>query len=231
MSMRTAFFSARCVVCLFVVSVAWAHFPTLSDGTANSASNALIITDPDLSQVIYHEVTAGAPQLWLQFDLSAGQSLYVELGIPLLDRLADYRPALALIGHGLPPADLPFAIPDGLGAQVFASEQTGQPEEFYERFSGTSSWVLVSETLTVPASGTYYLVAYEPAGQPGKLWAALGTREDFGPDDLPYLVEILPRIREFHEVPNANALPCFLAPGALMLTVAFFLRQRRARVL
>ncbi|HQL55873.1 MAG TPA: hypothetical protein PLQ87_14285, partial [Phycisphaerae bacterium] len=62
------------VLLVSVPSVAWAHRPTLSDGSARDASTALYISDVDLSQVVYHEVTAESPQLWLTFHLNEGQS-------------------------------------------------------------------------------------------------------------------------------------------------------------
>ena len=201
--------------------VAWAHQPTMSDGSSRDASTALFISDVDLSQVVYHEVTAESPQLWLAFDLEEGQSLYFQLGVPVIDRLADYRPALALIGPELPPADLPFSVPDGLGAQPFTSEQIDEPRRFDEPFSGTSSWILLTETVPVPATGRYYLVAYDPAGQPGKLWVALGQREEFSLSDIAALQGILPRVRQFHETDTTpGGLPCFLVPVALMVTAS-----------
>jgi hypothetical protein len=215
----------------YVPSIAWAHRPILSDGSARDAATALCISDVDLSQVVYDEVTAQSPQLWLAFDLNARQSLYFQLGVPVIDRLKDYRPELALIGPGLPQASLPFAVPDGLGAQEFTSAQIAEPTEFYEPFSGTSSWILLTETVTVPAAGRYYLVAYDPAGQPGKLWVALGQREEFSLSEIAALQEILPKVRQFHEIGAASAgLPCFLAPMAVALTAFCFWSASRRGV-
>ena len=207
------------VLLVCVPSVAWAHRPILSDGSARDASTALYIADVDLSQVVYHEVTAESPLLWLTFDLNEGQSLYFQLGVPVIERLRDYRPALVLVGPGLPQADLPFAVPDGLGAQRFPSDQVAEPREFDEPFSGTSSWILLTETIPITVAGRYYLVAYDPAGQPGKLWVTLGKREEFGPGDIATLADILPKVRQFHEIDATRAgLPCFLAPMALTFT-------------
>ena len=207
------------VLLVCVPSVAWAHRPILSDGSARDASTALYIADVDLSQVVYHEVTAESPLLWLTFDLNEGQSLYFQLGVPVIERLKDYRPALVLVGPGLPQVDLPFAVPDGLGAQSFPSDQVAEPTEFDEPFSGTSSWILLTETIPITVAGRYYLVAYDPAGQPGKLWVTLGKREEFSLNDIAALQEILPKVREFHELEASGAsLPCFLAPMALTFT-------------
>ncbi len=195
----------------------WAHRPILSDGSARDAATALHITDPGLSQVVYHEVTNDSPQLWLAFDLDAGQSLYFQLGVPVIERLADYRPALALIGPGLPATDLPLTIPAGLGAQLFTVDPT-EVREFYEPFSGTSSWILMTHTVPIATAGRYYLVAYDPDGQSGKLWVAVGRREEFGLSDILTLPEILTQVREFHETDALRpGLPCFLAPMAMSL--------------
>ena len=92
-----------------------------------------------------------------------------------------------------------------------------------EPFSGTSSWILLTETVTVPAAGRFYLVAYDAVGQPGKLWVALGQREEFSLSDIAALQGILPRVRQFHETGAAPAgLPCFLAPLAAALTAFCF---------
>ncbi len=198
-------------------SSTWAHRPILSDGSARDAATALHVADPGLSQVVYHEVTRESPQLWLAFDLDAGQSLYFQLGVPVIERLADYRPALALIGPGLPVTDLPLAVPEGLGAQQFAVDPA-EIREFYEPFSGTSSWILMTHTVPIATAGRYYLAAYDPAGQPGKLWVAVGRREEFGLNDILTLPEILARVREFHETEAVRpGVPCLMAPMAMSL--------------
>ncbi|MEW6200215.1 MAG: hypothetical protein AB1601_16310 [Planctomycetota bacterium] len=198
-------------------STTLAHRPILSDGSARDAATALHIADPGLSQVVYHEVTGAAPQLWLAFDFDAGQSLHFQLGVPVIERLEGYRPALALVGPGLPAADLPLPIPEGLGAREYTVDPA-EIREFHEPFSGTSSWILMTHTVPIATAGRYYLVAYDPAGRPGKLWVAVGRREEFGLNDIVTLPEILTRVREFHETEAARpGLPCFLAPMAMSL--------------
>lgn len=97
-----------------VSSTAHAHIPIVNSGTTGvRLDNAVFIDDPEVSHVVYHEVTPAAPQLWITFDLEAGQEAFVQLGIPVLDRLADFRPAFALLGPGLSEVDLPFEIPEG----------------------------------------------------------------------------------------------------------------------
>lgn len=216
--------------CLAGCLTAGAHMPTLSDGTAADAESALELVDVQVSRVVYHEVTAAAPQLWLTFTIDEPQSLKVNLGVPFIERLADFRPALALLGPGLPaaPADLPFKVPTSLGAQVFTTDAVATPEFFNEPFSGTQSWIVSDDTLDLPAAGRYYLVAFVPSGELGKLWVAPGVKEVFTPADIAGLAQLLPAVRVFHEA-DPTAVPCFLMPAGLALAALPLYLMRRGR--
>lgn len=218
--------------CLAGCLTAGAHVPTLSDGTAVDAENAIELVDVQISRVVYHEVTAAAPQLWLTFTIDAPQSLKVNLGVPYIERLADFRPALALLGPELPaaPAGLPFEVPTGLGAQLFTTDDVATPEFFNEPFSGTQSWIVFDDTLDLPAAGRYYLVAFVPSAELGKLWVAPGVKEVFTPADIAGLAQLLPAVRTFHEA-DPNAVPCFLIPAGFALAALplYLMRRRRGR--
>lgn len=84
------------------------HQPIVSDGSATSAASAISLGDVDVSKVVYHEVTGDAPQLWMTFEGTEGQQLYVQLGLPAIERLANDRPSVAVLGPGLPSISLPF---------------------------------------------------------------------------------------------------------------------------
>ncbi len=227
--MRFMNVSLPCLLALLVFpAVGLAHLPSLSDGTEVDAAHARVIADPDISQVVYHEVTSGTSRLWLTFTGTAGQKLYAQIGVPVIDRLKDYRPAFAVIGPGLPAATLPFDIPAGLGGVVYTTDAV-TPEFFHEPFSGTDSWILREETLTLPADGQYYVVAYVPSQQAGKLWLAVGKREQFGPLEILGLFDLLPRVQAFHETRSAG-FPCFLLPVGLAFGafgVRWLMRDRR----
>lgn len=192
-----------CVTFIGLGAGAWAHRPFFSDGSASSPERALVVSDPGLSQVIYHEVRTPTDRLWLTFDLQAGQEVYLQVGVPVLERLKGYRPAFALVGPGLPAAKASFPLPAGCGAQVWRTDSVGSPRFFHEPFTGTDSWILREATVKVPQTGRYYAVAFVPDGRAGKLWLAVGTREDWGPADLLKMGEIRRKVRTFHEVPVA----------------------------
>jgi len=86
-----------------------------------------------------------------------------------------------------------------------------------------------------PQSGIYYVVAFVPSTETGKLWIAVGRREVFEPQDIAALGELVPRVSEFHETNAAGLitpfLPCF-APVAVVgagLCGSFWLVRRPRR--
>jgi len=132
--------------------VLWAHVPIFPDGSGTGPDSAVQIDDVTISQVVYGELTTASPQLWLTFSTSE-RMLKLQLGIPKLDRLAEFRPALAVLGPGLPDMTLPFSTPAGLGGVLFTSDAVDAPESFHEPFTGTDSWILKEVSLALPQAG------------------------------------------------------------------------------
>ena len=202
---------------------AYAHNYVSNDQSHRSVTSALQIRDLTLSQVTYDPLPADG-QLWLTFDAKAGDLLYLQLGVPFLGRLADYRPSLALIGPAETAGDqVPFPVPPGSAARRFDS--TGrEPRFFDEPFTGTQSWIMVEEEFNLPADGTYYVVAFDPAGTGGKLWVAWGKREAFTFRDILKLHTVIRDVRTFHEVQDRRKpfLPWTISALSSALDVLFF---------
>lgn len=222
--LRTKLFTAGVV--LYAAAAASGHQPIVSDGSANDPASAIALGDVDVSKVVYHEATADSPRLWLTFNGAADQNLHLQLGFPAIERLADYRPSLAVLGPGLPPINLPFEIPAGLGGLLLSSSDVANPTVFDEPFSGTRSWILLERDIALPQAGTYYIVAFDPEERPGKLWVATGLEEAFSLDEIAQLPELLQQVRVFHE--NSAGLPCFLLPLTGFAGLMILLSQRRA---
>jgi hypothetical protein len=182
------------------VSIIYAHKPLEDRPEANDYKGAVQIEDPRVSYVLYHEVTGDAPRVWLKLEAEADFSLYVSLGVPVIERLREYRPALAVIGPGLPEAELSFDIPAGMGAVVFITDSINEPRFFHEPFTGTDSWIYWEEYVTLPVAGTYYVVGYHPLDTPGKLWVAPGREEKWELSDILKMPGIIRSVREFHEI-------------------------------
>lgn len=181
---------------LIMTAVAFAHRPTFGDHT--SIDEAYLVDDPSISMVLYHELTCDAEQLWLHFDAEAGTNLFLQLGVPELERLEGYQPAVALIAPGLPKLPpLPFDVPAGYGGYLFNSDD--QPTAFYEPFTQTSSWIWVEESIPLVESGDAWVVGYHPGDQTGKLWVALGTIEDFSDVGVDDWDDWSQAVADFHE--------------------------------
>ena len=196
-----------CVVASWLAilgSLAYAHRPTMSDGTAVDAKHAIEFQDVQISRVVYHEATKQAPRVWITFEVDQPQELFLQIGVPVLDRLRNYRPALALLGPGLPELRLPFEFPSVPGGLLLDTRNIESPREFYEPFTGTRSWILREQDVQLPDAGRYYVVAYDPEGEPGKLWAALGRKEVWDAKDILKMPRIIDEVRRFHEVPAAG---------------------------
>ncbi len=199
---------------------AFAHRPTFSDGSAKDANSALAIEDVDVSQVVYHTVTEDAPQLWQTFVLEEPRSIWVQIGVPVIDRLEDYRPAVAILGPGLPEIDLPFDVPEGLGGKILSTEGVTDPREFHEHFTDTRSWILLEENVDLPQAGRHYLVAYVPSAELGKLWVAVGKKEVFGLADIFVAGDWTVKARTFHEQPVGLGIPCIASTSMILLAFA-----------
>ena len=184
---------------LLLLTAALAHKPSFSEGQYSSPDTPYWVADPEVSIVVYHEVTCDAPQLWMQLYLDPAVPLYLQLGVPVIDRLADYRPSVALLGPGLPEISLPFEVPEGMGGILIETDDVTEPSAFYEPFSQTDSWILYEETLDLPEAGLGYIVAWNPEEITGKLWVAVGTREEFTSDDFEQLEGWLDQTAQFHE--------------------------------
>lgn len=186
-------------VLLMATSSAGAHRPDFGAGEYAGPATAYVIEDPGVSIVLYREVTCERPELWMRLDGLAGMELYVQLLVPAIAGLEDYRPSLAVVGPGLPRSRPGIDLPPGTGAAVFATASV-EPVVFDEPFTGTRDWILVEETLLLPATGTYYVVAWDPGGATGKLAVAVGTREEFGLLDLFKFPGWRRDARAFHEL-------------------------------
>jgi hypothetical protein len=65
----------------------------------------------------------------------------------------------------------------------------------------------------LPASGRYYLVAFAPQADLGKLWIAPGIEEVFPLGETFALMKTTREVRAFHEVPRCRFLACLQQRG------------------
>ena len=176
-----------------------AHKPSYANDHTGP-DNAFEVIDPEISIALYAEMTCTEDALWLHMDTEGLDEVWLELGVPVLDRLENYRPSLAIVAEGFPDAEVPFDLPDGMGAMVIATDDVDTPIDFFEPFTQTDSWILFRDWFDVPRDSDVYLVAYNPAQFTGKLWVAVGLTEDFSDVDVSQFSEWMEKTQAFHEV-------------------------------
>jgi hypothetical protein len=194
---RVTCFAAAVLSCC---SLSQAHKPIFTTEKGSDPATAVRVDQPDTSQVIYRQLTDDIQQFWLTVDVEKDFELFVQIGIPVIDRLKTFRPALVVLGPGLPEISLPFIIPKDAGGNLYLTDQVEEPRFSHERFTQTDSWILRTETVRLPASGKYYVVVYNPSKQDGKFWISVGNREELTPSDRGKFKEWGKKIQEFHEV-------------------------------
>ncbi len=157
-----------------------AHLPSISFDDYGFHDEAFFHDEVDKNIVLFDHVSCEVPEVWITFETTEpDQEVFVQLGVPVIDRLADYHPAVALLAPGLPEIELPFPVPEGVGGLRYDAADTDTPGDFYEPFTDTHSWIWFEDTITVPDPGQAWVVAWDPTRETGKLWVAIGTVEDF----------------------------------------------------
>ncbi|MEQ1506581.1 MAG: hypothetical protein ABMB14_30410 [Myxococcota bacterium] len=161
---------------LALTPVADAHRP-LDGGTETE------ISDPTISWFVEGELTPGAVHE-IHLELPRDFALPFELMVPHQSRYADWRPAYAVVGPGLPPptdaerAALPRAIPDGEGAYVDLNDDP-EREVYFEDVLRRTYWS--SGTIALPLrAGDNHVWVWDPRGGEGPYGVGFGVEEDFG---------------------------------------------------
>ena len=166
-------------ILFFAVPGASAHRP----GWGND-SGATQIDNLSTSLAFYRDLKAPAQVDVYTFQGQAGEHLHAGISIPAISRLESYGVNMALMGPGLPEADhesLPADHPEGLGAIIIPNTPG---KDFFEPFTLTSYWGRQRIEFNLPASGTYYLLVWNPSGATGKYVMDTGEAEVFSPGDL-----------------------------------------------
>jgi len=227
MAIRKAFYWMIPMV-LACALEAHAHNPVAVNSAPSGPENAFQLQAPTISQVVYHTVSDEAPTVWMRFNAEANQRIEFEAGVPVLSRMINLRPAIAVVGPGLPSdVEVPFEIPAGMGVRVFDTEEQALPPVFSEPFTGTQDWIYDGFSTRVPQQAEYFLVGYFPRGENGKIIVVIGTEERFTFQDIIRLPRITKEVRAFHEIPAFGGailwmpLILFFSLITLILTLIF----------
>jgi hypothetical protein len=161
---------------------ALAHRPYFEDDDIG-ADQPWEIDDPSISTALYATLESATDVDYYTFGGLEREVILLSLTIPQIEGQDDFAPAMALIGPGLPEAQLPdgVAVPGGAGALVI-EPPPGPAPTFYEPFSRTSYWERQEQRLTLPAGGQYVVAVWHSDGETGRYTFVIGEKERLGGD-------------------------------------------------
>ena len=170
------------VIALLVLPVpALAHQPFFEDKEFTSDKPAQI-RDATISTAMYATLETPNNVDYYIFNGSIGQSILLSITIPQITGQENFTPTMALIGPGLPTADLPKKVirPQDLGVLILSSPANATA--FFEPFSRTSYWTRQEQYVRLPANGSYSVAIWDDNGQVGRYVFVIGDREIPGGD-------------------------------------------------
>jgi hypothetical protein len=165
-----------------IVPSALAHQPYFEENDIE-AGEPWEIDDPTISTAIYASLDSFGDVDYFSFEGSVREVILLELTIPQIEGQENFAPTMALMGPGLPDAELPgeVVVPGGWGALVIEPPQ-GPASTFYEPFSRTSYWERQEQRVTLPVGGRYTVAVWHPDDQVGRYTFVIGEREKLGGD-------------------------------------------------
>ena len=239
------------LLALMFLPFASAHFPYIA-GPESSARDPIVIEDIHLSQVWYFEQETSDSDVWLFFGTDTSDELFVQLGVPVLDQLENYKPTITIYhihvmnkDGGLVDFDdsedwhSQQQLPDTFSFHEHANYTANfaKPSEactagisnespciFHETFTDTYSWILAEDRL--PLEPGRYLIRGTSEDK-GTMWIAVGEREDFSVSSLPSLVSATSSINSAHGK-ESNNTSILIATVSVLAFVGFVIYRRRS---
>ena len=165
-----------------LVSPAVAHQPHFEEKDIE-AGNPWEIEDPSISTALYATLDSRGDVDYFTFEGLTREVILLRITIPQIEGQEDFAPTMALMGPGLPDADLldEIIVPEGAGALVI-EPPTGPAPIFYEPFSRTSYWERQEQRVILPAGGRYVVAVWHPNGEVGRYVFVIGEKEVLGGD-------------------------------------------------
>ena len=169
------------IALLVLLVPALAHQPFFEDKEF-TADNPGHIKDPTVSTAMYATLETPNDVDYYSFNGSIGQSVLLSITIPQITGQENFTPAMALMGPGLPPGDLPKQVIKPQDSGVLILPSPANATSFFEPFSRTSYWTRQEQFVELPANGSYSVAVWDDKGQTGRYVFVIGDREIPGGD-------------------------------------------------
>ncbi|MEM7331590.1 MAG: hypothetical protein AAF490_05835 [Chloroflexota bacterium] len=168
------------IALLTVFSAVFAHQPFFEDADFTFEA-PWRIADVSVSTAVYATLDRSSDIDYYVFSANQDQTIQIEMTIPQVVGLEAFAPTMALIGPGLPEANLPEAvkIADGHGAIII---EPTDATEFYEPFGGQYYWDRQEDRIPAPETADYFVAVWHEDGEIGRYVFVAGAREIPGGD-------------------------------------------------
>jgi|GEM_PF-1852552 len=185
------------------------HKPIFDDLFHGDFESALVIQEPQVSQITYHEFTDEEPVFWITFLGEKDEEIQLVLNVPYREKFSTMEVYMALFRQvsddldaawdRLVTVEFPFESPPN-HQMVRLYSGLYEREFFHEPFSNTDSWFVLRQRFTPSERGVYSVAVWpEQAFLPGgKIGFSIGVLERFTPFDLFKLPQWIEGIRQFH---------------------------------
>jgi hypothetical protein len=169
------------IVILGFINPSLAHQPFFED-TELSANNPMYIKDPTISTAVYATLETANDVDYYTFNGTKGETVFLSITIPQIAGQENFTPIMALIGPGLPYADLPDKVvkPGDYGAIILPPPANAT--SFFEPFSRTSYWTRQEQNVTLPENSSYSVAVWDDRGEVGRYVFVIGNKEVPGGD-------------------------------------------------
>lgn len=227
---------------LFILALTCWPLPAVAHKPLDTAQPAtreqpVVIRAHQKSWAAYNRLAGGKDvDYYLLADVQNGDPIDATLLVPVIDRLAGFYPALALLGPGLP------VVTGGLAEETLASFLQIAPGEgvvvknsqekadtFFEPFTQTKYWPRQKLYLTAPAGGQYYLAVFAPGGEGDKYVLAIGQKESWKVKDFLQFPKLWWQVRMFAEKERSTYIVVGFLAFAFFLLIALLIRCYRQK--
>jgi hypothetical protein len=174
-------------------AVAVAHAPLVSRDEPATPATAVVLDDPTLSLALGATIARRGEVDWYRMDLRAGDPIV--LGMTAPDAVGALATTFVLVGPGLPDATTvsdwaaSLAAEAGATGAVAFSPATVPTREIH---GGLGFLQYGTLRLEAPMDGSYHVAVFavDPQGT-GKYVFAPGVREEFGPDAIGGMADLI----------------------------------------
>jgi hypothetical protein len=163
------------VVCVFaalgVVEAKQEPYVELPGEDWGGIDNPLALPDDLSAFILFGRMdTFGDVDAFAQTVSAPVEDLPIEVLVPVCgDHFAAVYPSVAVIGAGLdvPDAELPFELPDGMGAMVMEATERSERRVTGSNWADYDVYQPLRYNAALPEAGTYVFAVWEPEGNVG----------------------------------------------------------------